>query len=261
MVKRSIFGLIYLGGSWWYLHERKEGDWITHENKSGRKKSFIKEAIEGLLQHLKEYDMFVTCRAAEELGEFLKKTKDRGGAPRLTKDEANELGGIMSALDKTFQAEAKGIHSFFTTDKRISVDKLTTKHEALFPQGVFNELPEIAKHDVKEAGMCIAFERSTAAAFHILRATEEVLRKFYCRVVKQKRVKTLNWGNITADWVKKRKRPSTTTFGNLDYIRENFRNPTIHPEARYDIEGAQSLFNLCTDVISKMISDPLWKKG
>ncbi len=251
---------IWLGGSLRYLLGRKEGNFITHEKELGTKRLYIKGSIETFLSAIKEYDMNVTLRAADDLRDFFDKIKEREIGSRLNSNEADELYDIISSLTKTFEAEARGIHSFFTTDKQISMDKLTIKHEALFPEKVFDELSEIAKYDVKEAGMCIAFERSTAAAFHILRATEEVLRNLYYRIVKQKRVKTLTWGNIIQDLSKKRKKPSETIMKNLDYIRFNFRNPTSHPDARHNIEEAQSLFNLCIDIISRMIKSPLWRQ-
>ncbi len=141
------------------------------------------------------------------------------------------------------------------------MDKLTLNQDILFAPGIFDQLSEIAKYDVKEAGMCIAFERTTAAAFHILRATEDVLRNFYCYIIKRKRTAKLNWGNITSHLATKKKKGLNGIIKNLDYIRENFRNPTAHPEVRYDIEEAQSLFNLCIDIMSIMIKSPLWKKG
>ncbi|TET45414.1 hypothetical protein E3J62_07610 [candidate division TA06 bacterium] len=258
MIKRSIVGLATLGGAIWYLQGRKEGDYITHKEEEGSRAVMVKGAVEGFLKRLKKYDMAVTLRAAGDLRAFLRKIKDRKTGAKLTKSEAAELRRIITSLEKTFRAEAKGIHSFFTTDKMISMQKLTAKHEALFPKGVFSELSEIAKYDVGEAGLCIAFDRATAAAFHILRATEAVVREFYYRIVKRNRVSVLTWGNITSDLSKRKRKPSPVIMKNLDYIRDNFRNPTAHPEARYNIEQAQSLFNLCIDAMSKMIKDPLW---
>lgn len=260
MIKKSIRGLVLLGGDFLYLRSQEEGDLITNKTEYGGKSSYAKGTIETFLNLLEEYEMPVTLRAADELREFYDKIKDREIGTRFTKNEGIELKSIIMELQKTFWAEAGGIHSFFTTDKKILIDKLTSNHEALFPEGVFDELSEIAKYDVKEAGMCIAFERSTAAAFHILRATEDILRMLYCCCVKRGRVKVSTWGNITKDLEKKRKKPSNAIMKNLDYIRSNFRNPTIHPEVRHDIEEAQSLFILCIDVISKMIKDPLWKQ-
>ncbi len=260
MIKKSILILTDLGGAVRYLRERQEGALITHKSESELHVTFVQGTIEGFLESITDFGLFVTLRAADELREFLDNIKDRDIGSVLTKVEAGRINEIMISLENTFSAEAKGIHSFFTTDKQISMDKLTVKPEGLLPKGDFSELPEIAKYDVREAGMCIAFERSTAVAFHILRATEEVLREYYCRIVKQKRVIKLTWGNITNDLEKKRKKPSAIIMKNLEYIRDNFRNPTAHPEARYDIVEAQSLFNLCVDVMSRMIRDSLWKK-
>lgn len=260
MIKKSIVGLLLLGGDLRYLREREEGNLISHKAEGEEKGILVRRTIERFLQRLEEYGMLVTSRAAGPLYKFLDKIKDRPTGSKLNAQEAGQLGEIVESLGNTFFAEAEGVHSFFTTDKIISIDKLTVKQESLFPSGVFSQLPDIAKYDVREAGMCIAFERATASAFHILRATEAVLREFYCRVVKQKRVKCLNWGNITTDLAGKRKKPSATTINNLNYIRENFRNPTNHPEYRYNVEEAQSLLSLCVDVISRLIKDPLWKK-
>lgn len=260
MIKKSIRGLVLLGGDFLYLRNQVEGNFITDETEHGGKYMYAKRAIESFFNLLEEYEMPVTLRAADELREFFDKIKHREIGTRFSKAEAAELRNIIVSLEKTFWAEVAGIHSFFTTDKKILIDKLTSDCEMLFPEGIFGELSEIAKYDVKEAGMCIAFERSTAAAFHILRATEDILRMLYCCCVKRGRVKVLTWGNITKDLEKKRKKPSNGIMKNLDYIRSNFRNPTIHPEVRHDIEEAQSLFILSIDVISKMIKDPLWKQ-
>jgi hypothetical protein len=260
MIKKSIVGLLHLGGDLRYLRGIKQNFPLTHSAESAGKGIFVKRTIERFLEGLEEYNLGVTSRATGQLREFLKKVNDRPIGTLLTKEEAEQIVQMVQSLEKTFYAEATGIHSFFTSEKRISMDKLTVQQETLFPAGVFGELPDIAKYDVREAGMCIAFERATAAAFHVLRATEAVLRELYCRTVKQKRVKCPTWGNISSDLATRKKKPSATMMKNLDYIRENFRNPTNHPEIRYDIEEAQSLFNLCVDVMCRMIKDPLWKK-
>ena len=70
---------------------------------------------------------------------------------------------------------------------------------SLFAPNVLNSLPPIAQFDFGEAGKCIAFERPTAAAFHILRATEGVLRFYYIRMIRHGRISTLMWGPVVAD--------------------------------------------------------------
>ncbi|GAH80806.1 unnamed protein product [marine sediment metagenome] len=168
MIKKSIRGLVLLGGDFLYLRSQEEGDFITSKTESRGKSKYAKGTIENFLNLLEEYEMPITLRAADELREFSDKIKDREIGTKFTKNEAIELRSIIMELQKTFWAEAGGIHSFFTTDKKILIDKLTSNHEALFSEGIFGELSEIAKYDVKEAGMCIAFERSTACGVQSL---------------------------------------------------------------------------------------------
>jgi len=162
----------------------------------------------------------------------------------------------MTDLQRTLQAESAGNVAYFVTDKRLDVDKLLGRPEDLFAPDVFQNLPEIAKYDFTEAGFCIAFERPTAAAFHLLRGTEGVLRTLYCDMVKRDRVEPLLWGPMTDALRKRRKPPAVELLNNLDNIRRSFRNPTQHPEKIYDIHEAQDLFGLCVDVVNRMARSP-----
>lgn len=54
--------------------------------------------------------------------------------------------------------------------------------------------------------------------------------------------------------------PQKELLDNLDNIRVSFRNPTQHPEKRYDIDEAQDLFNLCIEVVNRMAKDLLKRK-
>lgn len=99
----------------------------------------------------------------------------------------------------------------------------------------------------------MAFERPTAAAFHILRAAEDVLRSFYEKVVKQKRITSRMWGPIVIDLRKRTAmKNEAALLNNLDNIRASFRNPTQHPEKIYSMDEVQDLIFLCVDVINRM---------
>lgn len=159
----------------------------------------------------------------------------------------------MKTLEHTFAAEAGGRSAFVVTEKRIDVEKLLSDVSGLLIPAVFDSMPEIAKYDFTEAGKCIAFDRPTAAAFHLLRATESVLREFYCSIVKQNRVRVLLWKPMVEHLKKRRKKPPEELLNHLDHIRNSFRNPTQHPEKIYDIQEVQDLFSLCIDVVNRMV--------
>ncbi len=54
---------------------------------------------------------------------------------------------------------------------------------------------------------------------------------------------------------KKRDKPPKPLLDSLDMIRANYRNPTQHPEATYNIDSAQDLMGVCVDLINKMTKD------
>jgi hypothetical protein len=188
------------------------------------------------------------------LGELVEADEDAN----LTKEQAEKLSSAMRELRNTLEAEIKGFDAYVVTPKRVDVTKLISNVPSLFAPNVFEKLPEIVRYDLVEAGKCIAFERPTAAAFHLTRATESVLRAFYCFHIRRER-SAFMWGPMLQSLRSKKKFTSkknySTLFNNLDNIRFSFRNPTQHPEKIYDIQEVQDLWGLCVDVINRMSRD------
>ena len=246
MRSRSIKDYIYFGTALRYLQDVKEG-WSVHGD------AVILENIDRFLDFLKDFNLPVTQRAASELRTFRDELAELDSEHELTPDEASKLKDIMADVRKTLFLEAAGNLAFIVTDKRIDVHKLLSDMPALMAPGVFDSLPDIAQYDFIEAGKCIAFERPTAAAFHLLRGTEAVLRQYYCSVVRRNRVQLL-WGPIIDSLRRRRSPPPEPLLNNLDNIRRSFRNPTQHPEKIYDIQEVQDLFALCIDVVNRMVA-------
>ena len=63
------------------------------------------------------------------------------------------------------------------------------------------------------------------------------------------------WGDIVSDLRKQKRPPSKPLMDNLDNIRVNFRNPTQHPDARYDLDEAQDLLAVCIEVVNRMMKE------
>lgn len=245
MQSKPISRYIHFGESLWYLRKVQEG-FSVHGEK-------VLYHINLIFDYLEEFNLTVTRRAAGELRQLRDELAQSASDHELTADEADRLNKIMANLDRTLFAEALGNVAFIVTDKRIDVDKLLNDVPSLIAPGIFDSLPEIARYDFTEAGKCIAFEVPTAAAFHLLRGTEAVLRHFYCSIVKRGRVELL-WGPIVEHLRRRRKPPPSPLLNNLDNIRLSFRNPTQHPDKIYDIQEVQDLFGLCTDVVNRMVA-------
>ena len=219
--------------------------------------SFVLDNIKRVLKKLDDFNLAVTLRAANDLQELQNELMQLPPDAKLSDVDATRLKRIMNDLQRTLSAEGIGNIAYIVTDKRLSIKKLLESPGQLFAPGVFDLLPPVAVYDFKEAAMCIAFERPTAAAFHLLRGTEDVLRTLYRSVVKRSRISPLLWGLIV-EALRKRRTPPVELFGALDHIRLSFRNPTQHPEKIYDIQEAQDLFSLCVDVTNRMVAIPEW---
>lgn len=159
----------------------------------------------------------------------------------------------IQSLETTIYAEAntKFVHTIPT--RRFITEYLLEKPQMLLKDKVFGKLSDIAKFDFASACRCISYGEATASAFHILRATEDTLKQFYFKYKKTNRLSKPMWGPMTIELrAKKTNKPSEMILGALDVVRVSYRNPTQHPEAKYDIESAQDLFGVCIDLLNKM---------
>jgi len=248
MKAKSIHDYFFFGTSVRYLQDAAEG-YRIHSNKSG---AMVLSNLRMLLKALDDLGLQVSARAADKLRQIEVELVGTEAEAKLTKDQAQSLNREVGNFRRTLEAEIKGFDAYVLAPKRIDVRRLLGDVPSLFAPGVFTLLPTIAAFDLNEAGKCIAFERPTAAAFHILRATESVLRELYNRIVKRKRV-SLMWGPIVQDLKNRRAlRSDESLINNLDDIRMHFRNPTQHPEKVYDIEEVQDLWGRCVDAINRM---------
>jgi hypothetical protein len=251
---QSLFNYYFFGTSVRYLQDVSPGSTV----RSGRLKGmFVLDNLGSFFASLDRLGLQVTERASWELAELyaeLKKSKKKD--LYLTEDQAHRLKRIMKDVRNTLEAELQGFEVYVVTPKRIDVNKLLTSVSSLLAPGVYEKLPEIARYDLTEAGKCVAYERPTAAAFHLMRCVEATLRAFYVKHLGQAQDFSL-WGpniqGLRSHFSKDQDR--MIMLNNLDNIRLSFRNPTQHPEKIYDIQEIQDLWGLCVDVLNRMAKD------
>ena len=245
MEAKPLTSYIWFGLTLRYLIDAQAG-WSIHGS------PVILGNAERVIEYLTDLNLLVSLRASNQLRGIIDEFKTLPPDAKLNAEQAGRLRLIMKDLKRVVEAEAGGKFTFTVSEKRLDVEKLLEDVSALFGAEVFYSLPDIAQYDFGEAGLCVAFARPTAAAFHLLRGTESVLRQFYCSKVKRDRVTPLLWGPMVDHLRKRREPPPDVLLNNLDNIRVSFRNPTQHPELRYDLDEAQDLFGLCIEVVNRM---------
>lgn len=116
------------------------------------------------------------------------------------------------------------------------------------------------RYDITQGTRCLAFEVPTAAAFHLLRATESVIRRHYGEVVGTLPTqKSRNWGVYITNL--RKCGADAKIVSALEEMKDLYRNPIIHPETQIEIEEALSMLGIAETVINAMIADMAKRKA
>jgi len=248
MLEKKVSELLRIGTRQEYLERIVTAGLSIHGDRK------VLGAINNFLIDLQELGLTVTLRAAwklQELHDVLVKTPLDS---KLEENQVRSLRNIMKDIWPTLEAESRGMIAYNVSERRFPIERLVDDVGGLFGKDVFKKLPTIAQQDFAEAAKCLAFERATAGAFHMLRGPESILRHYYCQKLHRGRA-DLMWGPIVASMRSYPRRFPAPLLNHLDHIRASFRNPTAHPEKTYDIDEAQDLLSICIDVANRMIQD------
>ena len=171
----------------------------------------IKEALEQIKRlHslLTAVNFNVSIAGMTSLNRYAKELEELPQEKDLTQEQLRNFHNLVGNLESIIFAEAHTKKAFFVTDKRYNINFLLYEPWKIFPDGIFSNLPKISQVDFFLGCRCIAFELGTAAAFHILRATEAVLRELYLKKIKKKILdkKQRTWGPMIKALKEKKKR-------------------------------------------------------
>ncbi len=181
---------------------------------------------------------------------------------QLFSDDKAEIGyyhgftlrAAVTKFEAVLSAELQSLDTYFISQKgTYSTPHLIEHAENIFPEAIRSDLPAQAVRDIQEAGRCLALDTPTAAGFHILRAIESVMAKYYHLVTgKQMPTRMRNWGGYIKRLNRSDKADTKiTTF--LDHIRQNYRNPITHPEVMLTPDEVEVLLGVATSAIRQMI--------
>ena len=207
------------------------------------------------LQFAVSSEIFQT-RLSPIMAHLEKEVELHGDAAAVATEVAQRIVAEASMLIPAVEAECKTNFIARPTSSRFRVGQLLTAPESLLATGAFQALPSIAQTDFKEAGACLAFGLSTAAAFHALRCVEECVRWLHRSYFPSKK-QNKPWGQLATELGQKARnpKPDSALLARLDHLRAHFRNPTQHPELVYDHDRAQELFHLCIEAVSSCARD------
>jgi hypothetical protein len=172
---------------------------------------------------------------AEELLASIKRlTRGQERDRILSFMEAYTLTNALAQFNTAFNGEMGIADTYVVSPKRgYDTPTLIQAGEVLFPAELSIKVPE-SLADLREAGKCIAFELPTAAAFHLHRANESVLHRYFdCVTNGEPRPVNRNMGDYLAVLERKNAAEKKVRSALRD-LKDLHRNPLVHPEHSLD---------------------------
>lgn len=161
---------------------------------------------------------------------------------------------VAKEFEIVLSAELQTLTTYHITQKGIySTSDLIEHAEKILPDHVLAKIDIKAAEEIRESGKCLALDCATASAFHMMRATEEVMHEYYISVCKPKPVKRLeNWGAYIAELQKSLKPEVKEVVAMLQQIKDRHRNLIMHPEIALSPDEAFTLFEIAQGTIIAM---------
>jgi hypothetical protein len=165
--------------------------------------------------------------------------------------QLREIREAAKEFETVLRSECSAMDTYFVSKKgAYSTQDLVFNAHHQAPEPTRSRLPEITRLDFDQAGKCLAFDVPTAAAFHLLRGTEAVIRKYYELVVpgdKKADPRMRSWGTYIRLLKNHDGKPEILSV--LTLLKDVYRNPVMHPEEIYTDERVQVLFGMCISAV------------
>ncbi len=164
------------------------------------------------------------------------------------------IGEAYGQFKTAFLAELGTFPSYFVSQKG-SHDTLTLLDQSwlMFPADLGAKVPE-AMYDVAEAGKALCYETATACGFHLFRATEAVLRRYYSHVTGGKAHPKVRNIMVYVQAMRQAKCGEEKILSVIEQLSKLHRNPIAHPEAILTVDEAIAILGMARSAVTAMLA-------
>lgn len=195
-----------------------------------------------------------SVQACNELLNCLASYREKHDQGELGVFDVWTIKNCYSKYKIALQAEMGALPSYFATQKGgFDTSTLLFAAERLFPAELIDKCPE-SLFDIREAAKCLAFDRPTAVGFHIFRALEAVLRRYYRQVTGEKPAPRVRSIGVYVKALRSLQCGDEKILSTLDQLVRLHRNPLIHPDDVLTLDDAISIVGLARSAILAMLA-------
>lgn len=205
-------------------------------------------SCEGLHTRECRQDVRHSLQSGENLLWFLRSIKDKAIAAadfandELEPTDVRGLKGWLTSFETNLASEF-GLLPTYLVDKKGGYDTadLIENGRSLFQPALPSKVPE-AIGDIEQATRCVAFEVPTAAGFHLHRANESVLKRYFEAVAGDVPPPKENNMGVYLALMEKHGLGDERVRSALRDIKNLHRNPLIHPQ--HSLESVEEAIDL-----------------
>ncbi|CAO4195738.1 hypothetical protein [Methylorubrum extorquens] len=151
-------------------------------------------------------------------------------------------------------AELGVMPSYFVMPKGgFDTNSLLENGWLIFPDSVRSKVPE-ALFDLGEAGKALAFDMPTACGYHLFRATESVLRKYYITVTGNSTHPKVRNIAVYLNAMRQKRLGDEKVLSALDQLSKLHRNPLIHLDVTLSLDEAIAAIGMARSVVTAMLA-------
>ncbi len=189
-----------------------------------------------------------------------KQLKNPTGEDRIDPHELSMILSLVEKFEHALAAELNRAPTYLASKRGIySTFDLAENARAIFSKDLQRVIPALAQDEFDLAGRTLVFGLGTAAALHMLRAIEMVLKPYFDMFAgngagKAERNYTIYLKKLTAlaEDEEADIRPDKRVVQMLAQIKDHYRNPLIAAESSISLDDALSLFGMTSALITLM---------
>ena len=154
----------------------------------------------------------------------------------------------VATFETVFSAEMAEATSYYIPKRGIyDTAALIDRADDSFPSDLLPFVTHKTRGDWRAAGRCLAFNLSTAAGFHVVRAVEGTLESYYQTFTNQPGVTKAGWHEYLKELEELPEgttpMPDSKTLAVIRQMKDDYRNPVVHPRVVLTEADARMLFN------------------
>jgi hypothetical protein len=178
-------------------------------------------------------------------------------AKQLT--EWDKMIGHLNQFEIFFADECKNAATYLVSEIGLyDTNKLIESADEDFSSDMRSIMPARTLDEWKQAGKCLAFGLPTACGYHVFRAVEYCLEKYFQSWIPGPFKDKPTWGMYHSELAKINgdEKPDITVLRDLHQMTDVYRNPLIHLRMNHlNMEEARIIYCKGYSLIASMIPD------